>query len=159
MPTQHVIVLTGPKHQECICADSALAPEKPCHQQQLATAVGMAWMCDGKNRQQVSVSIVQLGHMKARKSFALLLPTSTSRLSRLLTHCEDHACQEANQQQQQRESLVKTKSGLWVNSSEQMYFLTMQQTSSFRPSVRLDPRSTVRWSGPGRSANTWGWKY
>lgn len=53
-----------------------------------------------KNRQQVSVSIAQLGHMKARKSFALLLPTSTSRLSRLLTHYEDHACQEANQQQQ-----------------------------------------------------------
>ena len=100
VPTQLVIVLTGPKHQECICADSSLAPAKPCHQQQLATAVGTEWMCDGKTRQQVSVSIAQLGHMKARKSFALLLPTSTSRLSRLLTHYEDHACREANQQQQ-----------------------------------------------------------
>jgi hypothetical protein len=69
----------------------------------------MEWMCDGKNRQQVSVSIVQLGHMKARKSFALLLPTSTSRLSRLLTHCEDHACQEANQQQQQQRVWLKPK--------------------------------------------------
>ena len=100
VPTQHVIVLTEPKHQECICADSSLALEKPFHQRQLATAVGTEWMCDGKTHQQVSVGTAKLGHMKARKSFALLLPTSTNRLSRLLIHYEDHACQEANQSHQ-----------------------------------------------------------